>query len=308
MILVMASRNYKVYADVGINQNLLARNLSVLDSGAGPNCIRKSELPPGFDAHIRHGPLPNIGDANNNPLYTIGTLALVVRLGRRIVKVEFIVCERLAAPVILGCDFCDRFVEAIRPRKKLVEMDDGTEVPIVRRPLRRTPKSPPLPPSQEYHFTGGRSSTKVKTAETFKLPPSSQTWVTVTSTHHGLILLQPQEFLYENHQILASNGVADVEPGRPFRVLVAHFSEHDRILRKNQVVATALPHRTAVMPTPVSVAEVLGIMNPEGAKDLEPKTDTDLPKDSLSKFEVEDLDLSHVDLRYRNRLNKLLRK
>ena len=175
MVLVMASRNYKVYADFGFNQNLLARKLSVLDSGAGPNCIRKSELLPVFDAHIRHGPLPNIGDANNNPLSMIGTLALVVRLGRRIVKVYFIVCERLVAPVILGCDFCGRFVEAIRPRMKLVEMDEGTEVPIVRRPLRRTPNSPPLPPSQEYTFTGGRSSTKVKTVEKIKLPPSLQT-------------------------------------------------------------------------------------------------------------------------------------
>ena len=238
----------------------------------------------------------------------VGTLALIVRHGRRIVKVDFIVCERIAAPVILECDFCDRFVEAIRPRKELVEMDDGMEVTIVRGPLRRKPKSPPLSQSQEYPFTKGRSPTKVKTAETIKLPPSSETWVTVTSTRHGLILLQPQESLYENHQVLTSNGVADVEPGRPFRVWVANFSEHELVLRKNQVVATALPHPTAVMPNPVSVAEVLGITNPEDAKDLEPKMDTDLHKESLSKFEVEDLDLSHVDDRYRTRFNKLLRK
>ena len=49
----------------------------------------------------------------------------------------------------------------------------------------------------------------MKTAETIKLPLSSQTWVTFTSTRHGLILLQPQEPLYENYQVLASNGTAD---------------------------------------------------------------------------------------------------
>ena len=62
------------------------------------------------------------------------------------------------------------------------------------------------------------------------------------------------------------------------------------------------------MPTSVSGAEVRGIMNPEDPKDMEPKTDTEIHRELLFKFEVEDLDLSYVDVRYRTRWNQLLRK
>lgn len=41
-------------------------------------------------------------DANNNPLWTLRVTKLPVRLGRLVVRVDFIVCETLAAPVILG--------------------------------------------------------------------------------------------------------------------------------------------------------------------------------------------------------------
>ena len=111
-------RNYKVYADIGTQRNVLSRVLSVLDTGAGPNFIRRSMLPPG--APVRQGPLPSVSDVNNNPIAMSGTVRLVVRLGAYVVKLDFIVCERLAAPVILWCDYLDRFVEAIRPRQKLV--------------------------------------------------------------------------------------------------------------------------------------------------------------------------------------------
>ena len=46
---------------------------------------------------------------------------------------EFIVSEKLAVPLILGADYFERFVEAIYPRRKRVELADSSEVPIVRR-------------------------------------------------------------------------------------------------------------------------------------------------------------------------------
>ena len=131
-VFVMAKRNYKLYTQVGTSRNILERLLAVLDSGAGPNFIRESDLPRGV-TRLRYGPLPKVDDANNNPIRMKGLPDLIVRLGSRLVKLEFIVCARLAAPLILGCDFMDRFVEAIYPRKKTVEMDDGTTIPITRK-------------------------------------------------------------------------------------------------------------------------------------------------------------------------------
>ena len=186
----MRKRNFKVYTDIGVKPALLARRLSVIDTGAGSNFIRKDDLPRGV-TNIRHGPMPNVADANNNPIKMTGLVNLVVRLGTRLVRVEFIVCERLAAPMILGCDFCDRFVEAIYPRQKCIELDNGSTVSIVRRPLRRAPKAPPLPPSQEYVKAGGRTTPKVRVAERTLLPPESQTWVSVTSQRQRMKVLQP---------------------------------------------------------------------------------------------------------------------
>ena len=57
-------------------------------------------------------------------------------------RCTFIVCERLTAPVLLGCEFNDKFVEAIYPRRKLVELDDGTKIPIVRKPAMRAANAP----------------------------------------------------------------------------------------------------------------------------------------------------------------------
>lgn len=42
-----------------------------------------------------------------------GSAEFVVRLGSCVVKSDFIARERLAVNLILGCDFCDRLVEAI---------------------------------------------------------------------------------------------------------------------------------------------------------------------------------------------------
>ena len=123
----------------------MSRVLSVLDTGPGPNHVRKSELPAGMESLVSFGPTKDIGDANNGPLRTLGTTKMPVRLGRFVAAAEFIVCEKLAVPLILGADYCDRFVEAIYPRMKTVELADFSEVPTARRfsPRKRTKRLVP---------------------------------------------------------------------------------------------------------------------------------------------------------------------
>ena len=109
----------------------MSRVLSMLDTGAGPSLIRKSELPAGLETLLSFRPTQDIGDANNRPLRTVGTIKMPVRLGHFVATAELIVCEKLAVPLILGADYCDRFVDAIYPRKKTVELAEFSEVPIV---------------------------------------------------------------------------------------------------------------------------------------------------------------------------------
>ena len=128
----MKKRNYKTYCDIGPNRLLMRKILIVVDTMAGPNFIRKCELPPGAKINTSTN-LPEVSDANVNPIQMLGTAQQVVRLGHRVMSLTFIVCRTLAAPLILGCDFCDRFVEAIFPRQKTILMDDGNTVSIIQR-------------------------------------------------------------------------------------------------------------------------------------------------------------------------------
>lgn len=92
--------------------------------------------------YIRHCSLPKICDANNKFLHMVGTVKFPVKLGNFYFHIDFIICQSLAAPAIFDADFCGRFVEAIRPRKKLIEPNEVSTLPIVKRPMKRIPTSP----------------------------------------------------------------------------------------------------------------------------------------------------------------------
>lgn len=85
----------------------MVRHLSILDTDAIPNFIIESRLPAEIRAQVRQEPVIDIVHANNKRSKTAGIVSLVMRIGSCVVQLEFIACKTLAAPVILGCDFCD---------------------------------------------------------------------------------------------------------------------------------------------------------------------------------------------------------
>lgn len=116
---------------------------------AGPISVVESVLPPQLRGQIRTHAIPDSSDANKNPLKTVGTIALVVRLGQFMVKLD-LVRKSLEAPLTLGSDYSDRFVEAIRPRLRQVELRDETVVPLARQTLKRaTKRQVPLPAEKD---------------------------------------------------------------------------------------------------------------------------------------------------------------
>ncbi|PXF42205.1 hypothetical protein BWQ96_08073 [Gracilariopsis chorda] len=70
-VMIMARRNYKVYADIGSSKSLLSRRLAVLDTGAGPNFIRLYELQSDERSRIQEACLPDIRDANKRPIKSL---------------------------------------------------------------------------------------------------------------------------------------------------------------------------------------------------------------------------------------------
>ena len=254
-ILVLARKNYKVFADIGPTVGLMSRVLSVLDNGAGPNLNRKSGLPAGLETLVSFGPTQDIGDANNGPLRTVGTIRMPVRIGRFVATAEFIVCEKLAVPIILGADYFDRFLEEIYPQKKTVELADFSEVPIIRRFSARKERENLVRGEDETEGAGERISPRVKVARAMTIEPGTQRVVECTSKRAGLVVVQPHSPLYERHGLKCTNRVVQVEPDRPFRLLIANFRGYPVRVQKGQVVAELLPHPRAVLESKTTIGQ-----------------------------------------------------
>ena len=108
-IFILAKRNYKVLANIGVTRRATQRFETILDTGAGSSFIRTNVLPDELLNKIR--PLddePVIRDAGNRRVALRGSINLTVELGTRVEFVPFLVVDRLSTQVILGCDFCDK--------------------------------------------------------------------------------------------------------------------------------------------------------------------------------------------------------
>lgn len=126
--------SYKFHADVGFLPSFVVRHVALLDTRAGLNCTAESLLPQEARPHIRFGLLMEIADANYRPVDTVGTVSIRFWLGMTFGTVNVVVCKTLTAPLVLGCNYCDRFVDAIRPRHSWVDLVDGSVILFVGKP------------------------------------------------------------------------------------------------------------------------------------------------------------------------------
>lgn len=132
-----------------------------------------------------------------------------------VVTLEVVVYKTLAAPLGLNCDFCDRSVDAIRPRHSRVALLDGSSVPFVGRPWQRarnrsSRNGAPLPPSLQY-VPPGIKSTILRVAELTKISSRTEKWVSVTTEQRGPCLLHHLPSQLEKNGLFVARGVALVE-------------------------------------------------------------------------------------------------
>ena len=192
---------------------------------------------------------------------TSGILRLAVRINGSTNVVEFDVCDRFAAPVILGATFCNKYVEAIFPRRKEAELVDGTVIAIVRRPLKRLPTAEQTPEGGLDVRLDTRKSPRLRVAKATRVKAKSQNWVPVTSERKGLCVLQPSPDLFSKSSLALANVVAAVESNSSFSILVPNFARYDLRFAKCQSLGTVLPHLTSVIGTKLTMAEVVGLMD-----------------------------------------------
>lgn len=115
---------------------------------------------------MKQGHLLDMRDANKHPLKRLGTKTLAVLLASFSVRITFLVCDSLVASMILGVDFCDKFVQTFWPADNAAELEDGTTIPILRNDLQGLQRS-----QQKNAGTPYRLDTDDKT-----LPPCCEPW------------------------------------------------------------------------------------------------------------------------------------
>ena len=264
-------------------------------------------------------------------------------------KQQFIVCEKLAVRVILGCQFCDQHVEAIRPRKRIVEMDDGSTVPIVRNPTapRRSSNNLAKALDMPREKTEAQKH-KVRASGLTRLEPGSHNWVKVVTRASGTVFLEPADRLHQKWGCAAANGIANVQPEREFKILVANFTKKPIFLTKGQTVCTVQPHPTTIVDSPLTLVDVLAVNVtgdselPDRGKDNEQSSDSQplagkpvmsmkrvakenkgyyidksvqelrekqaAPSKEEKRMTADDVDLSNVPKRYHARIRAMLSK
>lgn len=324
-VFVMSRQNYRVYAYLGQVAQHLTRVLSVLDSGAGSCYIRKGLLPDNLIKKIKpYMSRLKVRDASNRRVKISGIVRLMVKLGTRTESVQFNVVDNLGTDVIIGCDYLDKHVEAIRPRQRSVELADGTTIPIVRGATSRNSIHPSIPKEEQVLPKKKGNSRRIHVVKPVILKPNTQTWVDVKTNTHGLVLITPKSKLYETHQCLAGTGVVQVQSDKTFRILVANFSDYPKKLIHNQVIASADEHPTNIVESEMSHGELLGLVDEDTAKMyrkrnlnardasvineyMKDKKSNNMESDE-NPTTADDIDLGDVDKRHHKAIRNMLRK
>lgn len=115
-----------------------------MDTGARASFIWKDVIPNNILNIIKTSRNVNVLDENNSKAHTSGTDNLTVEVGNIVQIVNLNVVERFATNILLR-HYCDRHIEAIKQIKRIVGLDDGTNVPIIRNNGRRSRNMVSLP-------------------------------------------------------------------------------------------------------------------------------------------------------------------
>ena len=305
-ICFLSPRNYKVEARIGVNTSAQHELLTVLDTGAGPNLIRAAVLPQRLLQSLDPRGVVRLANASKHRLDVLGVTQLVVTVGSLVTRQPFVVVRNLGTDALLGCTFADKHIEAIRCRKRVVELYNGDVIPIVRRAaappnsptIERCPHVPPVVQTRQF----------LRVAEAASLPPLSETVVAVRADVEGPHLLESLDNLYHSKQVAMSNGIANLQRNIPVAIKVANMSRKTVTLTKNERVGCAIPAAVNILAINFE-GDPPGQSRDEGGEGLDPvgsSSDGTTPSAS-DTFTVDDVELSHLDAAQGRRVREMLR-
>jgi len=247
--LLLAEEHYVVSGTIGVTAKYQIPKQFVLDTGAGYNVIRRNALPPGWEQYVTTSKgLPSLGDAGGHTLNIQHEVVLRVRFGNSLYRVAFLVAEKLSVPVILGTQFTNRHVDAIRCMLGRVDLVHDS-IPIVGRGDGAKPWQQAGAHIEERVQMkdgtkvklGDSSSTltQIRLVKPLFVPAFTQCKASVSTLMKGVIVTEPKHSVVDRYGVRVMNSVHDVQAGEPFHVLMSNFTSRPRLLPKGMVVAYA---------------------------------------------------------------------
>ena len=164
--------------------------------------------------------------------------------------------NRLACPVLLGTQFLDYHVEAIRCKERTLYLTRSI-IPILgvgdaTAPLQEPPASRRTPAANSESKPIGTvkppKDASIRLCKSLRLPPFTQVKAQVITQSGGLVHTEPRPSVYQQYQVRGINGVHEVVREEPFDLLLSTFSRVERHLSKGMVVAYAAPSPLALIP------------------------------------------------------------
>ena len=242
---MMRRENYKVFVSIGCSPLASTTARAILDTGAGPNLVHADMLPRSALNSLRTSKLPTVRDASRRTVNILGAMPLYLRIGSLQVKMWFLVASNLAARCILGTSFMDRYVCAIYPRLRKVTFHNAAPVGIV-----SASPGPEFDQRKSIGLPQETPSNKIRVVKGIEIPARSQAEVWVQSAASGLAFLQGNPRLTLRQHSMMANGVMEIAPTVPFRVVIANLKESPLRLHKGTVVGIALPAPTGLAHPP----------------------------------------------------------
>ncbi|GAB0498233.1 hypothetical protein MMPV_009574 [Pyropia vietnamensis] len=301
--------NYKVSATLGVTPQSTKAYFPVLDTGAGPNLLRKDTLPDSWLAHVRVIRGPTIKDANGRIIRTTQAVTLTANIGKLTTEVDFLVCETLSVPCILGCSFINKHVEAIRPSKRVIDLHDADGSARGCTAIVRDLTTTPIHVDVAEVYADAVPAV-VRLAKRTRFEAMTETVTPVRCDLAGLCQVRSVQRTHHRQGVTLADGLIDLPVGGPAYVVVANYRQQAVILPKGARLGIAEPLEGSIATLPEDRVEPLEVLQiTEEEESSAPVTTEANPAcNQADTDELTEADLRHLPARVAEKVRHMLSK
>lgn len=201
-LFLLKKQNHKNVVSIGVLFSVMHKMPVTLHTGAGSNFLRKDHSKPFLKTEfVNMSETAKISNVNDKPLHIISAIKLYDHVGRITEPVNVFVCKRLPVPDIFECDFCYQIVKVMYLITCLVELIDGSTVPIVRYYEKQQSAATTNSKIVCFPEPEGRVFPKVWCTQNVRIPLSSRCMKTVRKKRESWILAIPKQPLENSWRV-----------------------------------------------------------------------------------------------------------